>query len=1161
MKRKFLAAAVALAPLLAAGAGGARAAPTEITTATTQPVQTATANNGAPNDIDISASGSISPTAPGAAVTLNSNNVVTSEGAISFKDVSNATGILVDGGFTGQVTNTGPITLTESYTPTDTNNDGVLDGPFAQGSGRVGILVLGASPFTGGITSTGAINIQGNTSEGISIQAPITGNLLMLTVTPPATTGGTSTVANGSITITGDNTIGVQVAPTGAVGGNVRITGVTARGVGAQGVAIDGAVGGGINISGFVSASGYRSTVRPTNPTFSQLYTADELQQGGPAVSIGANVGGGLIVSAAPTPLSTTNLDQDGDGVPDAQQGNGNVTSYGQAPALQIGATQSVTLGAVGTGANAYGLVIQGSVNADGIYDPLITPNLPGVVPATAIQIGGAGDGAATLVGGLHNSGSILANAYQADATAIHLGAGANVATLLNDGSITAASTQVNSSTTAIPASGGLPAIPAPVAVNVTDILIDPGASVTSILNNRAISATISGTGGVGGTAAGIVDKSGSVTSVVNTGNIVAGLNQTFVTTPMPGTLIGIDISAGKSAQSITQDLAPGVAAAPLYVSTSTYAIGATAVENGVAYRAVAAVAAGQDPLNNPTLWVEFGTTAPSIVGSVLFGSGGSAFTINAGTVTADTIDLGAGVNTLTVNGAPPTVVAGVVTPGTVVTGALKDEGNYTLTVNVQSGTLSDTNPGVINARSVNVGANGVLLVSADPANNTNTLFKTSGASTFATGAQVGLTLLSVQSAPTQTYTILQTVAGQGTLNAGTFGTSSLANAPYLYTATASVVPGAPGASSDIDLTVARKTAAQLNFNAAEGSALNAVLAAIPADANIQKVILAQTTEAGLKSAYDQLLPDQGQGLFDSLDAAAQAISSMTGTTPDAGTRVAGSSLWLQEVNERVDRRGIDTLGSTSKLFGVVGGYERMGPAGGALGVTLAYLNSQEEDAAAAVGEHVVGSMVEAGLYYRRTAGPLSVSARGAGGYSWFSGDRRFLAPGAINVATSSWGGFFVDAHAQASYEKRFGVFYIRPQLSVDYLRLNEGARDESGGGAGFDLNVANRTSTRFSGQAIMIFGRQWGRAQWLRTEVRAGYREIFAGDVGDTVANFAGGTPFTLAADPDKGGWATVGFSLKGGTQYSYVALEGDADFRDGEQRYDIRVAGRSMF
>ena len=93
------------------------------------------------------------------------------------------------------------------------------------------------------------------------------------------------------------------------------------------------------------------------------------------------------------------------------------------------------------------------------------------------------------------------------------------------------------------------------------------------------------------------------------------------------------------------------------------------------------------------------------------------------------------------------------------------------------------------------------------------------------------------------------------------------------------------------------------------------------------------------------------------------------------------------------------------------------------------------------------------------------------------------------------------------------------------------------------------------------MLGTQFGKGQWLRSEVRGGYREVFSGDVGDTVANFAGGAAFSLAPDPDTGGWATIGVSLKGGSQYSYVALEGDADFRSGEQRYDIRIAGRSIF
>jgi hypothetical protein len=1180
MKRKFLAAAVALAPLLAASAWSARAAPTEITTATTTPVQTATIADGLPNDLDIASGGSISPTVAGPAVTLNSNNSFTSEGSISFSNVDNATAVQIDGGFTGNVDITGAITVSETYVAPTNSTTGIQFGNFASGGNRIGILVTGSQPFNGGIIDTNTINVQGNNSEGVLLDAPITGSYDMLTVTPSTTAGASPVVAAGSINVTGNNVIGLDIAPTGGVQGrggpgndSLRITAITATGPGAQGLVVDGPVAGTVNISSAISATGYRSTTRPSIPSLAVLYTADQLQQGGPAVSIGANLGTGLIVSSAPLPLSTTNLDQDGDGVPDAQQGTGSLVSFGQAPALQIGsATHGVELGEVGTGANAYGLVLQGSIVADGVYDPLLTPFLPAVVPATAVQIGGAG-GATILDGGLHNTGSISATSFQADATAIHLLAGANVAALVNDGSITVSSTQVNSLTTATPAQGSIPPIPAPVAVNVTGILIEPGASVTTISNSAGISSTLTGSAGVGGTVAGILDRSGSVTTVNNTGNITPSLSQTFVATPMPGNVIGIGLGAGTAPQSITQSLSPLAVGAALYVETQTYSAGNIVVEDGLVYEALGAVAANQDPLSTPALWKQIATTTPSINGSIFFGNGGSTLTLTAGTINAGAasagtlngiIDLGSGVNTVTINGVGPTETGGIITPGTFIVGSLQDEGNYTLTLNILAGTLSDTNAATIHARSVNVGATGTLLVTADPLKGINTTFITTGASTFATGAQVGLTLLSVQQAPTQNYTILKTVPGQGTLSVGTFGVSTLLNnAPFLYTATASYVPAVdPNTqSSEINLTVARKTQAQLGFNNAEEGALNAILAAVPNDVNIQAAVLAQTTETSLKSVYDQLLPDQGQGIFESLDAAAQAISGMTGTTPDAGTRVAGSSLWLQEVNERVDRSGLDTLGSHSELLGLVGGYERMGPAGGALGVTLAYFNDEEADSAAAVGEHVVASMVEAGLYFRRAAGPFTFSARGAAGYSWFSSERRFLAPGAVNLATSSWGGAFFDGHLGAAYEKKLGRFYARPELSVDYLSLHEGEQVETGGGDGFDLTVAPRTSTRFSGQAIMVFGRQWGTTQWLRAEVRGGYREIFAGDVGDTTASFTGGSPFTLVADPDTGGWATVGFSLKAGTQFSYLALEGDADFRAGEQRYDLRVAGRSMF
>ena len=44
-------------------------------------------------------------------------------------------------------------------------------------------------------------------------------------------------------------------------------------------------------------------------------------------------------------------------------------------------------------------------------------------------------------------------------------------------------------------------------------------------------------------------------------------------------------------------------------------------------------------------------------------------------------------------------------------------------------------------------------------------------------------------------------------------------------------------------------------------------------------------------------------------------------------------------------------------------------------------------------------------------------------------------------------------------------------------------------------------------------------------------------------------------------GGWVVAGFSLKAGTPLSYVAIEGEAELKNSEQRYNLFLSGRAMF
>ena len=199
-------------------------AETVISTATTAPLSTSTSG-----DIRITSTGSVKPTS-GAAITINSSNTVKNEGAIAIQGVNGAVGILANPNLTGDITNSGSITIDEDYTPTDADKDGDLDGPFAQGTDRYGIHVLGGGTFAGTVSNSGTITVEGNQSAGIAVDSALAGSI----------------TDTGKITVTGDNSVGIR---TGDVSGNVSLgaTSVTSvTGKDSVGVLLGGNIGGGV---------------------------------------------------------------------------------------------------------------------------------------------------------------------------------------------------------------------------------------------------------------------------------------------------------------------------------------------------------------------------------------------------------------------------------------------------------------------------------------------------------------------------------------------------------------------------------------------------------------------------------------------------------------------------------------------------------------------------------------------------------------------------------------------------------------------------------------------------------------------------------------------------------------------------------------------------
>jgi hypothetical protein len=1113
MHRKRLVATVAAAPLLLLAHGAW--AETTITTAVTEPVATSTTND----DVRVTSTGSIKPTVEGPALLMDTNDNITNEGAISTTGVNGSIGMQAGGDLTGNVTNKGAISIIEDYTPTDTDPDGTgpqtgdgdLDGPFALGEGRYGIRVTGgAGPLTGSVLNdTGAsIIVEGNESAGISIESGLTGSL---------TNNGSISVLGGDLDPEEDNldeegSYGIRT--TGDIGGSVILNGaIGAQGEGSIGVAIDSNVGGGVRIQGGITSRGFRYTTRSTEAADRALLDADDLLVGGPAVRIGGNVANGIFLDARPADLDDEEDDEDDDGIADANEGTGAITAYGSAPALLIGSTtDAITIGVVGTGDDAYGLVSKGGISADGVFDGFA---------ATALQIGAATDVATTIAGGIRNDTSITVRSFQANSTGVVLKDETTLSgtgLIWNKGQITA-QTIVNSAPLVLEG-----------AFTATAVLLEAGSTATTLRNAGVIGAQAVGERS---NAVAVRDLGGTLDTIENTGRIQA------IITPTDDASDSDDTDIDPSNETIVgKDIAIDVAA-----STTGVTITQTGIDDGDDDDDEDTVDpdADEDGVDD--------ADEPLIFGDVMLGSGADTITLNNGALIGDTY-FGDGADTLNING------------GTLVSGAIDDTDGL-LTINLNDGRLAVANTETINATALNVGAEGILLVTIDPEDDTATRFVVDTAD-FATDSQIGVQVTGLLTFENLNDTKDYVIVDAGVLTAGTIDNTLLSNSPYIY----NVGITADEDTDQISLSVRRRTAAEAGLNASQTAAFDAFYLAIAEDEDVRDEFLERFTRQDFLTIYNQMLPDQGEGLFSALDYASLSIARAAATRPDLRQRYGPDSFWLQEINVQVKRDGGETLGSESKGFGFVGGYESMDDKGGALGATLAYLNAEENDDAAQVGEQTTVSLFEAGAYWRRASGAWLFSVRGGAGYAFFDGTRRFVAPitsatdlAVIRQANAEWNGFTASGNASVAYEHRFGRYYARPTLAVDYFYLSEGERVESGGGDAFDQSVEERTSSRLSGTAEVAFGAEFGRDFWWRPEVKLGFRQVLAGEVGDTVARFGTGNPFTLSAMEPGEGAAIIGFGIKAGTPMSYLALEAEMERVKSEQRYNAKLSGRVMF
>jgi hypothetical protein len=1062
--RRFLAAAVALAPLCMALAAHAD---DTITSGQTGPVST-----GAQGNVTINSGGSVAPgnfTSPPASCATNPSNVTTNPtsttpitvactqvavvlngsntnvnnsgtiGSSSVAKTGGATGVLIIGGSSGQISNSSTIVLQDGYTPPNQTTTGLVYGQWSNVTtpqNNYGIRLIapdgGGNPdFVGSInvTSTGAITVNGNNSYGISIEAPIVADGSLAEATLNGSGSGQPRViaigVDGPITVTGNYAVGLNIAGLAGAGpavsgaktaGNPNGTGdvwirssITATGIGAIGYLQTGDINGRLTIGGAISATGYHYTTRPIDSTitlfnqgpYTQGGVNTETLQGGPAVVVAANVTGGLLLDAQPTTTTTTttsssgttttstgtssgtSTDQDLNGINDADQTTGSITVYGGAPALLIGSkTQSVTLGVVGTTQPAavaqydYGMILKGAISANGVYD---------YVPGTAIQLGVAGGQPVTIAGGgLFSSSTVSATAYQATATAIMVNPGVSMPGDATYNSTTAVNSGItnNGGTISATALGsGVNSLFSDEAKQLAVAIdIESGANVPAINNSGVISASIDG---AYGSAIAIVAKNAGPLTVNNTGVIETVVDNTPGTTP--------------------QDESP----VANYQGTGycNYTAAVTSINGGNAC-AVAIDARATTGLT--IVQSSGGVSGPAIVGDVYFPDSNfaatpsatyapgampqSSFVVNAGEVVG-TINFGNGaVNAFIGQNA---VVAGPLMQDPNITSAAQSNLNIEVQGILKNGAGKASlgaKPKALYLNKLQVDQGGTIYAALDPqASKTGYYAQTA---TIQSGAALGVSFVNLVNK--NTTTVLNFVTADN-LTVGAIQNNIVK--PFMYSVAVGVANPTPNsglsqiagcATNQVCVQVTESTPSTLNqTQQVFYNSFYAGLGAPGSDADLRDLFLGETTQTDFVRNYNQLMPVPAGATLLSLASGTREVSrAIADSRPMADP--GETTGWTQEINYYADHGADGGIGFRTHGTGVASGIERGTPFG-AFGVSLAF-SSGDMKTPDQIGASDLGATdYEVGGYWRYAFGGFRAWARADAGYATFNSTRDFI--------------------------------------------------------------------------------------------------------------------------------------------------------------------------
>jgi hypothetical protein len=1078
LKKRALMLSAATVALLS----GSALADTDITKQVTSPINTATDGN-----ITIESDGSVvitanSPTV--AAVTLNSDAIVNNEGTISYKGVSNATGVELVTGYTGEFEETGAVDLTG----TGTGKTGILISGIASDpdSGTfTGVIPSGGtSPVAINIESGAVVKVQGDTSFGINelYGTNIAGDIDIagdLSIVPTSANSTKSSIGN---------VIAINLA--GTMTGNLDIqTGgvVTATGEGAEGIQLLG------NLTGSVINEGTLQTYGTTvsNPT------STNLPQAGTALGIAANVTGGIYNSGPSTTSDTTT-------------GRAIISTVGDAPAVLINPTidnatptAPLVIGAYNdTTDPGYSFLNRGTISGAS-SDANIGVTTVSIVGASTLDSSGMG-APTELLGGFFNGGTISAaattntSASTVSANALFIG---NYAYICGPGSPVQECTAGtgNGLTNSNESNGGLitASVVGPESGTAAAITIEQFANLTTINNSGTISATATTTNPqfvTSLTAYGIFDESGTLNSITNTGTISATANTLANNAQVA---IAVDLAVNTSGVNFLNE---GKVVGDVYFGTGNdnFTIEGNA-ETPASFTGnlyFGGTTGGDDVLNIDDFSTESGAIVEKLgsVVDVTIASGGTLILSNTpqnlGTnnvvgLHAGKFDVDSGAN-MTLFVSQP----------------------FNRSVNPQTGALIDS-------QSAFIGNDADISI----------LFGSYvGNFVPGRGLQSGnqTAVFDLLSAPNGQLQITGSEIAQ-------INNSFKTTIPFLFTGDIctwnvngnSTCTGANPGDSEVDLDLTPKSAQTLGLTGYALKMFPYANESLVYDNNLGAAMLNDITNAQqAQSAYAAFAPDvsgASRALAISLtDDATNVVAARQRVLREYANQDGDLTMWTQEFVERLNQDNtIDGSGFTDSGFGFVLGADEGDPADGRYGGAFTFFSGGMSGKAPLIQKTQSEWYMLTGYTDWHGRG-FFLDTQASVGYAHLDGSRTLDLDGFIRTATNTRPAEYLAGGATAGLQYNVIGAAVMPQISVDGLAMRqEGYTDRTVGAGlsqdenGFDLHVEPNYAASARVFAGIDTRDDINLGDFLlQPEARAGYRYDFANGQESVTANFIDVTP-----------------------------------------------------